>query len=277
MNRGRRIASGLLGLALLGLAPASAQAALLDANCSVPTNAGFSGSEAQTFTAVHTGTLVRGEMFVAKTAGADFQMQILNAGPSGPTGGALGTTTIPDSSIANVPSPGPTSPSAPVDGTFSPGVSVTAGQQYAIVVTRIAGSFVAKDNNTNPCPGNEFSGTVGGTWTLINPSYDFPFSTYVNPTNAFTIGKVKGKKVLLNLPGPGAVDIAGVGTGGIHPVKPSHVDVGPGPAVVVIRLTKPGKLRLHRQGKLKVTARFTYTPTGGEPNSVTSKLKLRGK
>jgi hypothetical protein len=105
VRRRRLILSAVLGLGLLGLGPASAHAALLDANCPGPANAGSSGSQTQTFTAVHTGTLVRGEMFVAKQAGADFRMQILNAGPLGPTGGALGTTTIPDSSIPSVATP----------------------------------------------------------------------------------------------------------------------------------------------------------------------------
>ena len=171
------IAGGIAAVALLGLGPASAQAELLDANCPGPTNAGASFSaQAQTFTAVHTGTLVRGEMFVAKTAGPDFQMYILAATASGPFGPALGAVTIPDSAVANV-TPSPAGPSAPIDGTFSPAVPVTAGQQYAIVVTRDGGSFLPKDRSGDPCPGGEFNGTVGGSWTGHDPNYDYPFST----------------------------------------------------------------------------------------------------
>jgi hypothetical protein len=283
--RGRLIASGAFALALFGIAPATSQAALLDANCPGPTNAGSSGVQAQTFTAVRTGTLVRGQLFVAKQPGPDFQMHILAAGPSGPTGGSLGTTTIPDSSIANIPMPSPVSPSAPADGTFNPGVSVTAGQQYAIVITRPGGSYVSKDRSGDPCPGNEFSGTVGGSWSLENPNYDFPFQTFVNPPNTFTIGKVKGKRVPLSLPGPGGVDIANAGGGGSKAVtaakklvKSSHTDAAAGGQISVpIRLTKRGKSLLRRKGKLKVRAAITYTPTGGEPNAQTAKLKLKRK
>jgi hypothetical protein len=179
VRHGSLIAGAVVALVVAGIASATSDAALLDASCAGPTNGGFSGTEAQTFTALHTGTLVQGEMFVAKTAGADFRMQIFSAGPSGPTGVALGTAAIPDSAVSNVPSPGPTSPSAPVDGTFSPGVPVIAGQTYAIFVSRPSGSFIAKDRNGDPCPGNEFALQPDGSWLLANPDYDFPFSTYV--------------------------------------------------------------------------------------------------
>lgn len=262
-------------LSLLGLSPMSAQAALPDANCPGPASAGQSASSrAQTFTAVHTGTLVRGEMFVAKKAGADFRLQILNAGPSGPTGEALGTATVPDSSIPSLSTPGPTSPPSPVDGTFSPGVSVVAGQQYAILLSRPGDTFIAKDRSEADCPGNEFDETPGGSWMLINPTYDLPFSTFVNPPNGFTVGKAKGTKVTLSVPGPGAVDIAAAK----KLVRSSHTDVAAaGQVKVRIPLTKRGKSLLRRKGKLKVRAAITYTPTGGEPNSVTSKLKLKRK
>lgn len=270
---------------MLGVGSGSAQAALLDANCPGPTTSGSTGTQAQTFTAVNTGTLVHGEMFVAKTAGADFQMFILNAGPLGPTGPALGVANIPDSSVANVPSPAPLSPSAPIDGTFSPGVSVTAGQQYAIVVTRLGGnsSYIGKDRHNASCAGGEFSGTVGGTWTSRDPEYDFPFSTFVIPPNTFTIGKVKGTKVTMTVPGPGGVDIASAGgtkasLAAKKLVKSSHTDVtAAGDVTVRIPLTKRGKSLLRRKGKLNVKAAITYTPTGGDPNSVTSKLKLKHK
>jgi hypothetical protein len=279
MGRGRQIAGGVLGLALFWLAPASAQAALLDATCpGLPDGGTNGGGRAQTYTAVRTGTLVRGEMFVAKSAGADFQMYILNAGPSGPTGDALGTTTIPDSSIPSDPTPSPTSDPEAVDGTFNPGVNVVAGQQYAIFLARGGSNFLSMDRGGAPCPGNEFSGTVGGSWLVVDQAYDLPFSTFVNPPNAFTLGKVKGKKVFLNLPGPGTVDVAGVGTGGLHPVKPSHVDIPAAGAIpVAIHLNKSGKSRLRRHGKLKVTPAFTYTPTGGEPNRIASKVTLKAK
>lgn len=270
------IGSGVLGLALLALGPATSQAALPDATCPGPTNGGETGTEAQTFTAVHTGTLVRGEMFIAKVPGSDFQMQIFAAGPSGPTGPALGTATIPDSSVVSVPSPLPPGPSEPADGTFSPGVPVTAGQMYAIVVTRLGPEFwLTKDRSGNPCPGNEFNLDMDGSWMLKNPTYDYPFSTFVTPPNAFTIGSVNAKRrtVTLTLPGPGAVDITATKL-----VKSSHTDVAAGGDVVVpVALAKRGKSLLRKKGKLKALLGITFTPTGGEPSAQSAKLKLKGK
>jgi hypothetical protein len=212
-------------------------------------------------------------MFVAKEAGADFEMSILSAGLAGPTGDPLGTTTIPDSSIPNVNSPGPTSPPTPVDGSFNPGVSVTAGQQYAIVLSRHGDGFIAKDRFGADCPGNEFDQMLDGSWLLTNPTYDLPFSIFVNPPNGFSVAKVKGKKVTLTVPGPGAVDIAGA-----KKVKSGHVDVAAaGDVQVRIALTKRGKSTLSRKGKLKAQAAITYTPTGGEPSSQAAKLKLKKK
>jgi hypothetical protein len=291
MSHGRLIASGALGLMLLGLGPASAQAAVLDANCPGPPDGGSSKAAAQTFTAVHTGTLVRGEMFVSKSAGADFQMQILHAGPLGPTGGALGTTTIADSSIPNVPSPSPGSPSSPVDGTFTPGVSVVAGQQYAIILDRSGGGFLSKDRSGDPCPGSEWLGTAGGTWTAVDPGSDYPFSTYVNPptpvpvkpTNDFTIDTLKGKLLTLTLPGPGTVDVAG--GGGSKAVAAAKTFVkstqtivpAAGAITIPIRLTKRATASLRQKGKLKLSAAITYTPTGGDPKTLPAKLKLKRK
>jgi hypothetical protein len=277
-----------MALGLLGPGLATAQAEVLDANCPGPPNGGQTGSWAQTFTAVHTGTLVRGEMFIAKTAGADFKMQILAAGPSGPVGGALGTTTIPDSSIPNI-TPTPLGPSSPIDGTFNPGVPVVAGQGYAILVTRDAGSFMMKDRPGDPCPGGEFAGTVGGSWMQINPADDSPFSTYVNlpnvsPTNTFTIGKVKGKKLNVTVPGPGSLTLAqqplapgqGAAIQDFKVLRPytTHASAA-GPVALRIRLNKTGRKLLRSRGKLKRIGQVTYTPDGGTAATQTLKLKLR--
>jgi hypothetical protein len=277
MSRGRLIASAVVGSALLGVIPSASQAALLDANCpGVPDGGEAAPSRvAQTFTAVHTGTLVSGQMWVDKEAGSDFQLQILNANADGPIEGVLGSATVPDSSISSDPSPAPANPAAPVNGTFSPPVNVVAGHSYAIVLTRLGPEFwLLKDRFHAECPGNEFkSGAPGSGWTLSNVDFDFPFQVFVNPPNAFTIGKVKGKRIFLELPGPGGVDIAGTGKGKL--VRHGHTDFASGGSVSVrARLTKRGKSRLRRNGKLKARAELTYTPTGGEPNTLTAKLKL---
>jgi hypothetical protein len=44
-----------------------------------------------------------------------------------------------------------------------------------------------------------------------------------------------------------------------------------------IRLTKPAKALLRRNGKLKPRVAITYTPQDGEPNTRTRKLNLNIK
>jgi hypothetical protein len=280
--RGRLIGSAVLGLAMFVATPASSPAELLDATCAGPTNGGQTASWAQTFTAVHTGTLVRGEMFIAKTAGADFKMQILAADPSGPVGGALGTATIPDSSIPNI-TPTPTGPSAPIDGTFNPGIPVVAGQQYAITVIRNAGSFMTKDRSGNPCAGGEFSGTVGGTWMSINPNDDSPFSTFVEPSNDFAIVAKRPRHVTVHVPNPGLIVFhqAPFGLGktaehGQRVFKGSQVTAaGAGDFDLPVHLTRTGRRLLRENGMVKRRIDLNYTPTGGLPRSVRAKLKIK--
>jgi hypothetical protein len=287
LGRGKLIVAGALALA--AIAPASSQAAVLDANCPGPTNAGFSGTEAQTFTAVHTGTLVSAEMFIAKSTGANFQMQIFNAGPSGPTGSALATVAIPDSAVANVPSPGPTSASAPIDGTFSPGVPVTAGQMYAVFVSRPGSSFIAKDRSGDPCPGNEFAQQPDGSWLMANPNYDFPFSTQVElpaPSNQFTIKSQVGRTVTVTVPGPGTLTLGqaalppGVATAirGFEVLRGSSATAtGAGDFTLPILLNKSGKRQLRQRGKLSRTGEVTFTPTGGSAKAVDFPIKLKNR
>jgi hypothetical protein len=286
--RNRRLARlSLLGgvaLAILGFGATNAHAALLDANCPGPPDDGTTLDPnerfGQTFTAVHTGTVVRAEVAIDHDPGGPFTMQILDTDASGvPVNGVLGSATVPDASIPN----GDTT----LAGTFSTPASVVAGHLYALVVSR-TDEWSITDRHGNPCAGLE-AGSPDQTspFELPEPDspYDFVYSVFVNPTNTFTVGKQKGAKLTLTLPGPGTLtvgDAAGAKKGQAsaakkkRSLKSSTVTVAAaGPVTVKLKLTKGAKQRLRQKGKLSVKGAITFTPTGGDPGTQTKKLKFK--
>jgi hypothetical protein len=273
---------GGVGLAMLGFGQARAHAELLDANCPGPVNDGTSLSAdarlAQTFTAVHTGTVVRAEVALNKLGNdSPFTMQILNTDSTGrPVNGVLSSTTIPGSSVP--------SGNTTLSGTFSAPASVVAGHGYALVVTRPDVWFVT-DRNSDPCPGFE-SYSPDQTGAFTGPDqYDEVFSVFVNPTNQFTVGKQKGTKLTATLPGPGTLtvgDASAVKSGAASAAKKQKLlktvtksVAGAGTVTVKLKLTKAAKQRLRANGKLTAKAAITYTPTGGDPNTQKKKLKFK--
>jgi hypothetical protein len=278
---------GGLAFALFGFSQSPAQAALLDANCPGPPNDGttLEADErfAQTFTALHTGTVVRADVALNKGASdAPFTLQILDTNASGvPVNGVLGSATVPGASVPA----GDTT----LSGTFSSPASVVAGHLYALVVTRPA-EWDITDRNGNPCPGEEIS-SPDQTSPFEPPmgpiQYDFVYSVFVNPPNQFTVGKQKGNKLRLTLPGAGSLTVAdgSAAKAGLanaaakkKSLKSSSVTVaGAGTVTVKLKLTKRAKQRLRSKGKLSARAAITFTPTGGEPNAQTKKLKFKQK
>jgi hypothetical protein len=105
------------------------------------------------------------------------------------------------------------------------------------------------------------------------------------PSNAFTVGKLKGKKLKLSLSSEGTIEVAdaaaksssAVAAKAKKTLKPSSAKGGPGAIAVTLKLTKGAASKLRRAGKLKLRAAITFTPTGGLPSSKTAKLKLKAK
>jgi len=103
------------------------------------------------------------------------------------------------------------------------------------------------------------------------------------PSNAFTLGELKGKKLSLTLDSAGTVGVTDAaqasGASAIAAakkrLKPSSATGGPGIIEVTLKLTKAAKQKLREEGKIKVNARITFTPTGGTANSQTAKLKIK--
>lgn len=279
---------GGVALAMLGFGASNARADLLDANCPGPLNDGTDLEAnqrlAQTFTAVHTGTVVRAEVALNKIAsGGPFTMQILDTDSNGiPVNGVLGSATVPDSSVPD----GNTT----LAGTFTTPATVTAGHLYALVITR-PNTWHLTDSHTDACAGEEiFSPDLTSPFEPPMPPnpYDYVYSVFVNPPNQFTVGKQKGAKLSLTLPGPGTLTVGDASTAKAgqasaakktkKSLKSSTVTVAAaGPVTVKLKLTKGAKQRLRQKGKLSVKGAITFTPTGGEPGTQTKKLKFKNK
>jgi len=99
----------------------------------------------------------------------------------------------------------------------------------------------------------------------------------VSPPNSFTLGKLKGKKLELTVPGPGEIDVndANAAKKKLLLKHSSATASGAVPVKVTLKLTKTAKKKLKRKGKVKVKAAITFTPTGGSANTQDKALKVK--
>lgn len=261
----------------LAAGPAPAQD-LLDANCPGPPNTSVDPDpgdrDVQTFTAQRTGSLVRGETEISKPGGAaDWVMQIVTTDGSGtPTNNVLASTTIANASVPDGDSR--------IVGLFASPASVVAGQQLGLLITRPGESYTLRDQSDAPCPGQEFFSVSGGPF-MAEPIFDFVFAVFVKPSNAVTLGaitrnKKKGTATLtVNVPNHGELTGSGKDVNVTGAAVISRTVTAPGDVKLTI-LAKGKKLRkLKDTGRVDVTPRITYTPTGGDPSTQSRKLKLR--
>jgi DNA-binding beta-propeller fold protein YncE len=110
--------------------------------------------------------------------------------------------------------------------------------------------------------------------------------TVATPSNVFTIGRLRGKKLTLNVSSIGLAEVtdAGAQAAGNSAIaaakrllKPSSASGGPGTIEVTLKLTQAAKRKLRQNGKVRVKARIIFTPNGGTPNTRTAKLKVKQK
>jgi hypothetical protein len=107
-------------------------------------------------------------------------------------------------------------------------------------------------------------------------------SAQIQPDNSFRIGAVTRNKkkgtaiVPVNVPNPGELSAAGKGVKSASVARSSKV-VGVGTASLVIRAKGKQKRKLNENGKVKLAPRITYIPTGGDPTTQRTKLKLKKK
>jgi 6-phosphogluconolactonase (cycloisomerase 2 family) len=106
------------------------------------------------------------------------------------------------------------------------------------------------------------------------------------PSNEFEIVKVKGKKLILEVPGPGEIEVRDAADQNNRALpaarrkrlkRSTATATAAGKVSVKLRLTRKAKLKLEQKGKVKVNAAITYTPTGGTANTQTERLKVKKK
>lgn len=126
-----------------------------------------------------------------------------------------------------------------------------------------------------------------GTAPADSDNFEVLVNADIEPTSAFTVTKVKGKKggrisVTVQLPNPGTL-VAGdphdyaLGAAGGKPLllKDGETEAGPGSATVTTRTTSRARDRLARKGRLKVPVKVLFTPTGGSSSAQFLKVKLK--
>jgi hypothetical protein len=166
-----------------------------------------------------------------------------------------------------------------------------AGRGYAIAVARPGNltSFAVHTRSGNPCGGEIFHNTGNG-WGLEATDDDFVFQTLVNPANKFQIVS-RGGKLFARVPGPGTIVVDDVST----VQRKAEVSAGKkrkrrgtrlvrrttdtakeaGDVLLRLKLTKRAIRIILRKRKFDLPVAITYTPTGGDPNTETFKVKIR--
>jgi hypothetical protein len=176
------VAAGLVALAI----PASASGqGVPDASCPRPPEVGAFFSDgnarfAQTFTAQADGDLVLAQVDVVKQGtSADWVISINGVDASGtPTNTVLASTVIPDSTVPDGESI--------ITVNFASPATLTAGQQYALVVTRPGSDRVTVGvRQGDDCPGQLFTSTSQtGAFTPSLIGDDLFFFVFVAPPAA---------------------------------------------------------------------------------------------
>lgn len=101
-------------------------------------------------------------------------------------------------------------------------------------------------------------------------------------SNAFTLGKAKRNQkrgtatLTAEVPNPGVLALSGKGvkTAGAAGARAAK-SVPAGKVKLLIKAKGKKRKTLNETGKVKLTPRITYTPTGGDPSTQSRKLKLK--
>jgi uncharacterized repeat protein (TIGR02543 family) len=211
------------------------QTATPNAVAILPTD--FGVAFAQTFTAGRTGLLDSAALQVgASDPGTTGTLAIYAASGGEPIGTALATGTM---QIPQTPTPDPTTfPFVTVF--FSPGVNVTTGTQYAMVLSDVLGPAISDyggavvgTNPDGPYAGGEFLISVGGAagpW-IAAPPIDLDFETFVSTKTPQSVTFGQFNAVL-------TVAVKGCGS-----TTPSgSFGVNPGSSVPVLAVPCPGSV-----------------------------------
>ncbi len=122
-----------------------------------------------------------------------------------------------------------------------------------------------------------------GRFAIGEPDFRLNIRAVVEPSNVFTFGDVERNKkkgtatLTVDVPNPGELALAGKGVkeqaaaGAVAAVTVT----APGPVELLVKPKRKKRKKLNETGKVKVKPKVTYTPTDGEPNTQSTKLKLK--
>jgi DNA-binding beta-propeller fold protein YncE len=100
------------------------------------------------------------------------------------------------------------------------------------------------------------------------------------PSNEFSVGKVKKNKrkgtasLTVVVPGPGQLALAGKGLKRSEAGAARERASAAGPVKLLIKAKGKKRRKLNRTGRVKVQPQVTYTPTNGDPNTKSTRIKL---
>jgi hypothetical protein len=117
--------------------------------------------------------------------------------------------------------------------------------------------------------------SIGLTTTVPGPTV-----TIALPPNTFTFGRVTlnkrngTAKLPVAVLDAGNLTLAGKGIVPIHKAKSSHKAVTAGTTKLKVKAKGKAARTLKKKGKVRVTAKVTFTPTGGTARTQTKRIKL---
>jgi hypothetical protein len=246
--------------------------------------------DAQTFTAGLSGSLDQVDVAVYSpvpcNGGAGITVEIRTAPGGLPATTPLASANLPAASIP------PTTPGGFVAVAFADPAAVTAGTQYALVLSSPACTNIAP-YYWSASYGDPYTGGTATSRSSVYPEWsdptttDFGFKTYVavstialstnaTPSNAVSLGKAVLNKrkgtatVPVFVPGPGVVTLTGKGV-----IKQRREKASAGIVSMLVKPAGKTKRKLNATGKAKVGITVTYTPTGGSSSSKSKSLVLK--
>jgi hypothetical protein len=168
---------------------------------------------------------------------------------------------------------------------FPASIPVKPGDVLGLYITGsalVGCIFVAPGDSYLNRSGNLADGEFG-SFNTFSDGYRVNVSAVFVYSNAFTFGKIdrnmrKGTAtVSVDVPNPGEVTASGKGVKAASARAEISKSVGAGPAQLLIKANGKKKTRLDEFGKVKLRVAVAYTPTGGDPSTQSTKVKLRKK
>jgi hypothetical protein len=177
-------------------------------------------------------------------------------------------------------------PRDPIRGTLN----TFTGISVPVKAGDVLGSNVGPASNacTFSAPGDTTLGRVSDLADgqsgefMSSPDQRVNIAAVFSPSNTFTLGEVKRNKkkgtatLTVDVPNPGKLTATGKGVkaAGAGAVISKTV-TAPGAVKLLIRANGKKQKTLSEKGKVKVKLKVTYTPTGGDPSTQSTKLKLK--